>query len=161
MGKIFEKYGVNRINLVYEKDQYKTYGLAPVAEEWFAEVRQNLIKAADNGLAYFSKSSIEKVEAFREENDLLDLKELKSLVKEIILQKEIVVDYLHYKTQKEIFGKIVNKDRPLCPLCYWFNGTMWRGRIIYLKVRVTADDRLGIDIHKAEYLFSSFSQLQN
>ena len=146
MGKLFEKYGVNKMNLVYinKDDGYKTTDLGPAAEKWLFEVRPALVEALDNGVVYFHKGSKPKVDAFLK--DCGNISVLKREVKEAILKGTLTVDAIHTSTQKELFGSYVLPWKPLCPVCYLF---MYGG--LYLKVRVARNDKLGIDVHRMKY----------
>ena len=143
MGRIFEKYGVNKMNLVYinKDDGYKTADLGPAAEKWLFDVRSMLVEALDNGVVYFHEGSKPKVNQFLKECGNLSV--LQRELKEAILKGTLKVDAMHVSTQKELFGSYVLPWRPLCPVCYIF---MYGG--LYLKVRVARNDKLGIDVHR-------------
>lgn len=149
MGKIFDNYGVNRMNLIYLKDCYKTSDLSPAAQEWFLNLRSNLIKALNNGLCYFNANSKGKVLSFIEKID--GVEQLRRFISEMILKDEVEVDYLHKPDQKTCFNKALEAWQPLCPIVYIFKN-YHDGKTVYLKVRVASNDKLGIDIHEANYM---------
>lgn len=141
----FEKYGVNRMNLVYLEKGYKTTDLEDVAEDWLIDSRKALLEAMANGLVYFNPSSKEKVDTHVREVGGLDF--LKREITEVVLTGEMKIDYLHKPEQLRYFGRYKSPWTPLCPICFIFDTSTYEGRPVYLKCRIDCKGRLAIDVH--------------
>ena len=88
MNRLFEKYGVNKMNLAYnfDEERYETNDLEGYRMTWYLELREAMVRASENGLVYFNESAKEKVAVYV---NYPMLKQLGFLLHRWILVKDI------------------------------------------------------------------------
>ena len=155
MTSLFWKYGVNRMNLPYLDNHYKTTDLESAAEDWLLDSRKALLEAMNNGIVYFNESSKEKVDQHICELGGVDF--LKRELTDIILRGEMRIDYLHRRDQEKYFGKFLLPWEPLCPICFIFDGVSTGNGEVYFKCRISKADKLAIDVHFERYTNSRYT----
>ena len=148
---LFEEYGVNRMNLRYDRseERYITDDLEPHAESWYLDIRKSLYLAGRNGFVYFNESSRPKVDEYRKSTG--SGAEFRKAVERILADGTLdSIDCIHEHDQIRLFHKFKAYWQPLAPVCYVFYGYIG-SQFVYLKARVSQNDKLRIDIHPARY----------
>lgn len=152
---IYEKYGFNRMNLPYLDNHYKTTDLESAAEDWLLDSRKALLEALNNGIVYFNDSSKEKVNEHIREVGGIEF--LKRELTDIILRGEMRIDYLYRRDQEKYFGKFLPPWKPLCPICFIFEGSSTKDGEVYFKCRISRAEKLAIDAHYERYTSSRYT----
>ena len=71
-----------------------------------------------------------------------------------------LIDSIYVQSRTEKTDELCKKAKKawdiLCPLCYEFTG-LYDGKVVYLKVRISPSNKLGIDVHVAKYTPSQIS----
>ena len=155
MTDLFYKYGVNRMNLRYGDEEFYTDNLEPAAEDWYLGIRKALLEAMDNGIVFFTESSKPKV--LQHIKEVGGIEKMKEELRTIITKKYISVDVLRRGDQLTYFKSYVSPHRPLAPICFIFRGVVYGGEMVYFKCRITQFNKLGIDVHWAQYEYDQYT----